>query len=477
MLPRPVLKRFAAIALVLSVGLLAAYALTPSTARLDDPYIALHSARALLSGADAVFNVPALVGVTSPLYLGLLAVILAPGIVSGDAALRLANAIGIVAYAAAVWRLGASVDLSKSRRVVLLVIAFATGWIAINLTNGLETGCAMALMVFAIASARDGRTIAVACAAGLLPALRPDLAPAGALLLLYSIRGRPRVEQARAIALAVALAAPFAIWVRLDTGAWLPDTMRAKQMFYAEGCLPWTPKAASVAASMSLLLLQLVPLCFGVLFLPRDALGRIGLVAIGVFVVAYYVALPGALTHHFMRYPYACVVPWLCYGFALGLRRVATSVAATIAIAVVGAQMAMSGRTAKGFSYEDMKATAEWVDAHVPADATVLLHDAGLFSELAHRRAVDLVGLKTPSSIDAHARWTWASCGPDRHRAVGEIARSSGATWFIARIGWDAPLRADLEAEGFGLTPLRTSTDRVGGYTVYRLTPPGSAVR
>src|SRR5262249_3021598 len=108
----------------------------------------------------------------------------------------------------------------------------------------------------------------------------------------------------------------------------------------------------------------------------------------------------------------------------------------------------------------------------VPAGATLLVHDAGGVSEFAHRRAVDLVGLKTPSSIAAHLRWTWPSCGVDRRTALAAIAERSGASYFVALTGWDEPLRADLQAGGFALTPLRQPAAGERGYTVYRLSAP-----
>lgn len=113
--------------------------------------------------------------------------------------------------------------------------------------------------------------------------------------------------------------------------------------------------------------------------------------------------------------------------------------------------------------------SAAYVLTHLPGDAVVLVHDAGGVSEFAHRRAVDIVGLKTPASIAAHARWTWPTCGAARGTAVAAIARESGASYFVALTGWDAPLREGLEAEGFVLTPVRRPPiGESGGYTVYR---------
>ena len=81
------------------------------------------------------------------------------------------------------------------------------------------------------------------------------------------------------------------------------------------------------------------------------------------------------------------------------------------------------------------------------------------------------MGLKTPSSIAAHARWTWPSCVAERGTAVSEIARNSGADYFVAMTGWDEFLRPHLVAGGFRLMLLRQPPDRKGGYTVYRMEP------
>ena len=333
---------FAAVAglLFVPLAIVAAYRLTPPLARLDDAYIALHSARVALSGHDPIFGVPALVGATSPAYVALLAGILAAGVTDGDTVLRLANALGIVAFAWSVWYLASVEKLSLIRRVVLVVVALGSGVIIpINLTNGLETGWAIATLTFAIAAARAGRTVSVAVAAGLLPFLRPDLAPASLVVLLYAVRGRQRSEQLGAIAVAVAIAVPWLLWTRLDTGAWLTQTMRAKQLFYAEGCRPWTEKTLTVLRATAVGLAQMFPLSLGIIALGRHRLGRAGLLALASSVVAYFVGIPGALEQPFFRYLTALCVPWLCLGIAVTLPRVPSPVAGGVAVAVIAAQM------------------------------------------------------------------------------------------------------------------------------------------
>ena len=251
--------------------------LTPPLARLDDAYIALHSARVVLSGHDPVFGVPALVGATSPAYVALLTAILGLGIAPETLRFDWRTRRGSSRLRRRLWYLGETAGLALVRRVVLVVVALGSGVVVLfNLTNSLETGWAIATLTFAIACARADRVIGVACAAGLLPFLRPDLAPAAAIVLAYAVRGRRRADQIRALAVAVAVAAPWLLWTRLDTGAWLTNTMQAKQLFFAEGCRPWIEKAATVMRATAVGLAQMFPLCLGVIALVPDRLGRCG---------------------------------------------------------------------------------------------------------------------------------------------------------------------------------------------------------
>ena len=451
-----------------AVALGVAYLLTPPLARLDDAYIAVHSASVVLSGRDPVFGVAALVGATSPAYVALLVGILGSG-VSSLTALRLANSGGLVAYVAAVWYLGGVVGLTRGRRLALLGMALTSGLVMLHLTNGMETGWAIAVLTFAVAAAYAGQTIAVACCVGLLPFLRPDLAPAAGLLLLYSLTRRPLSLQVRAVLLAVLIALPWLIWMRLDTGAWLPQTMRAKQLFFATGCWPWTTKASVVLGQTASALVRLFPLSVGLVVLWQETLGRVGLVAMAASLAAYFVFLPDVLSDNYSRYLYAILVPWLCYGTARLFASIQSGVAITGAIAVAAVFAATSRHDPTHEFASEMKASAEWLDAHLPGDAVLLVHDAGGISEFAHLRAVDLVGLKTPSSMAAHARWTWPTCGAARSTAFAAIVEKSGASHLVALTGWDALLRRDLEAEGFLLTPIRSEPSREMAYTVYRL--------
>ena len=445
-----------------------AYVFTPALFELDDAYISLHSARALLSGGDTVFGSPALTGVTSPPYVGLIAVLLA----GGFPALRIATAAGLTAFTLSLWMLGSALYLSPARRLILVAVTLGSGYTLVNATNGLETGWALATSTALIVFAYRGQHLAAGAAAGLLPLLRPDLAPASALVLAWALWNRSWGERAQTIAVAAAIVVPTLLWVRLDTGAWLPRTMEAKRLWFSEACRPFPFRARLAAVALGEAALQLAVPVTGLVMLWRDPMGRVGLAAAGASLTAYLFLLPGGLAHNHYRYTYAILLPWAAYGMARAMGYRAESRAITARLALLALLVPVAGRwTSDPDIGAEMIAASRWLDASLGSDAVVLVHDAGTPSELARSRLVDIVGLKTPGSIAVHARVTGPTCGAGRPQAIAEIARSSAASHFMVLKEWDAIFKMTdgLRQEGFSLTPLRESGRIERGYTVFRL--------
>jgi hypothetical protein len=460
-------------ALACAIAIAAAYLATPALFDLDDAYIALHGAEVAVRGGDAVYGAPALAGATSPAYVGVLIAALLTG-VEGLQALRLVSALGLAAYAFALLQLGRALDLPARRTAVLVVTTLGSGLVLMQATNGLETGWALALATALIAAAASaGSVYFTAAGAAMLPFLRPELLPASALLLLYALGDAGWRDRLKAVAIALAVSAPLVLWIRVDTGAWVPQTIQAKQLFFAQACGELPLKAAVVFAAVSRFLIMVAPLAIGAIALVRDRLGRYGAVACVATLAAFAMRFPGGLSHNDSRYLYAILAPWLSYGVALRLRDggVLGSMPALTAIAVATCAVWPFIQPPRQDAARELVNTAMWVDTNVPADAVVLVHDAGAISTFAHRRAVDLVGLKTPSSIEAHRRLTAPSCGRDRPAAIADIAAASHASYAVLVSDWDATfeIRRGLEANGFVLTPLRTPPSHARGYTVYRL--------
>jgi hypothetical protein len=461
---------------VVAVALIA-WLVTPRLPALDDAYIVLHSADVVRVGGDSVYGVPALSGITSPAYLLLVLALQAFG-ADGLGALRIAGALGVTAYLAGVWFLAKEVRVTGLRAVVVLTLGLLSGPVAKNLTNGLETGWASALVVWAVIWTLQHRPLRVAVLMGILPWLRPDLAPMAAVLLVLAARPLgPQWWRPLIVALFVML--PFTIWVRWDTGYWWPQTIDAKRLFFAEGCLPAMMKIERTLQYLwswaNLNVLIIVGL--GVAFV--DPLGRMGLLSSIVILTAYGWTLPGGITHNDYRYLTPFLIPWGLLGFARMVR--SSRGPATAALLGIILFMAVKNTSQRPFlndhgEAQELKLVGEWIETHTAADAAILVHDAGAMSVFAHRRLVDIVGLKTPSSVDAHARWTWPTCGEDRALAVDSIARSARPQFLVVANDWDRIFRFSgaLSAHGWHLTMLRAHTSSPRSYAVYRLAFDGS---
>jgi hypothetical protein len=447
--------------------------------RLDDPYILLHSADVLLSGGpDPIFGSPALTGVTSLPYFVLVLLVRSLGL-GPIVTLRAVAALGLTAFVLGTWALARRASLSTPWALSVVALAVASGSQLAGLTNGLETGLAAALLIWMLRWCGTRNWLAVAVGAGLLPWLRPDLAIVAAAVWLHAMWGRTRREQAVAAGISIAAGLPWPLWLYADTGAWLSQTMEAKRLFFAEGCAPLGEKLRLAGQGVLAWLTWTAPLTVGLAALAWSGFGRVGLAAATVTLAVYAYRLPSAVTYNEHRYLVPILAPWCVWGLVEGISRLRR--AKLSALAAAGACLGLLhaapyALTALTSSWpRDIIATAVWIDEYTPPDATLLIHDAGGVSVFAHRRAVDLVGLKTPSSIGAHATWTWPSCGRARATAVAAIASGARPTYLVTAEQWEQvyQLTGALATAGLRATPVRTPpAGSEYGYTVWALAVP-----
>ena len=138
-------------------------------------------------------------------------------------ALGVAAALGLALFASSMFALARARGASLYRSALIPVLVLSTGYTLANAVNGLETGLAMAVAIWLLVFAVRDSIVGVSLLAGLLPLLRPDLAPAAGLVWLFVLaRHRTIRDWTVAVALSLLVVLPFLIWVRLDTGAWLP---------------------------------------------------------------------------------------------------------------------------------------------------------------------------------------------------------------------------------------------------------------
>jgi hypothetical protein len=455
---------------------------------LDDSYISLHSAQVLHWGNDPNFpNTPPLVGITNAPYVLLLWPLLLelPPLI----ALEAASWLGILCYALGLVALGRAIRLPPWATLALAALGLTIAKVPYQLLNGVETGMAMAVTVWILALAETNTAWSRRCAAvlcGVAPFLRPELIAVTGLVMLalflqdYKRRGsvlQALRDSAPLWGLTLAAALPWLIWYGVSTGSMIPQTIAAKRFFFADGCAPGAYRWGVLQASVRLFVAVLGVFITSVFFLARSTLGRCVALFLPLFFFAYYEQLPSALLHNQGRYTYI-LVPILLFGLASGLGdRWLWARRAAYALLLFSCL-----QTAERFSFhwnqflehrdhatQSLSSVAVWSNANLPANATLLIHDAGYISYATKFHLVDFVGLKTPSSIEANRRYTYGHCGAGPALAVSEIARKAMPDYLIVTDDWDSAFRVTpgLRSLGWGLDEINHS----GDYRVFRLTP------
>lgn len=435
------------------------------TLPMDDAYITLHNARALLAGGwDASYDTAAVTGATSAVHLLLIATF---GLVLPlEVASQCVTFVALAAYLAALNRMAAQ---AGADRALILILGSLSAYLPFHVLNGLETGLAMAAVAWALVLANH-RHLPILL--GVMPFVRPELAVLAGLLMArrcWQQRGDPR-RVARDVAIAGLVALPWLLLYWLLTGSPVPQTGSAKVAFFAEQRLDAVSKLGvglqAVAASL------LGPLLLGVLGFRRAPAGGVAALFLVLWLLIAMDKLPSGLFHNHGRY-LALMVPVLLYGLCsllptMRLRGPLSVVllACVLVTAPVGLRLTWeAGQAGMFLAFE------QDVAPNIPEGASVLLHDAGYLSWLrADLRLTDAVGLKTASSAALHAELT-APTG-DRGPAIARIAQQSGAGYLVVLTGdpfW-ATIATALSGQGWTLDPVALSET---GYSLFRIAPPG----
>jgi hypothetical protein len=315
--------------------------------------------------------------------------------------------------------------------------------------------------------------------------VRPELALLSALLLghrILSNRGEPagrwRLTQRDLLWTALA-AAPWLLLMMWNTGAPVPATVMAKRNYFAEGCLPADFRLAAVVRSLSRFGQTMGVLVFAAPLLVLSRAGRLMVLFACGLLFAYYDSLPGALDHYEQRYLYV-LVPAMLLGpaSATGASNRILRSAGLVVIGLVAVEAAtqVAPRWRQhlryvGFTQGELARTTTWLNDNLPASSRVLVHDAGYVGFAGRFAIVDLVGLKTPSTRQAHAELTWPSCGAARGAAVVQIASRAHITHLVVLSGWDAAYRISAALTSAGW---RVDERFRGAYRVYEVAPPVS---
>lgn len=443
----------------------------------DDAYITLHNAATLHRGHDDNYiGVPASAGATSTVHLALVAFLHL--FVSLPVGSYLVSIAAASLYAVGILRLAYRAGLSSGSAAVLTGIGLLSAYVPFHLFNGLETGLAMAAVLWALLLADAGSRVMLPLLCGLMPFIRPELGALAVALLAW--RGWTRWSWTRDLgstaqglvadgALVAAAALPWLLWLWLSTGALLPLTVSAKRAFFADDkdLLRSTLEIfRHLAASGTLLVVPLLIAARGVPLRPALAF------FVGAFTAAYAHSFPSGLEHNYCRYTYTLFPAFIYLLAYANIPQKYLHIGALIALILFPFYRWGHQYSTYTFAYE-LADVAEWARDNLSEDARVLIHDAGYIAYATDFHLTDMVGLKAPASIEQHRRWTAPSGGHDRHEAIARIAADSKPTHAIILKdgGFWGELATSLERHHWELRPLRVPADDFG-YVIYHLTPP-----
>lgn len=443
----------------------------------DDAYITLHNARSLIGGgADPVYGGNATVGATSLVHLALLAAL--GTVLPLEAASHVLTVAAVVLYALGLVRLA---QAHAADPWLVAGLGLLPAQIPFALTNGMETGLAMAAIVWLLVL-MDRPSLG--WVAGLAAFVRPTVAVLAAILglrRLWQLRGSWR-SLALFVGSGLIAALPFLLWSWETTGSILPSTGAAKVAFFADvsHSLKWRIGVGFNALYLSMML----PLAIGALGLFRITGGAALMLWVVIWSGLSVWNFPSGLRHNEYRY-LTELVPVLVLGW-IGLAAWVSAPALRLTLKLLGGAFLLSGisgletrldaplRTAR---FETLRRDA---GQHIPAGSRVLIHDAGYLAwARPDLRLVDIVGLKTPRNIPVHQRLTISGRADDRNEALVAITADSGADYLVELSGdpfWrqtSVALRgAGWQLDQLGTAPAPTTVVPGRYYHIYRLRRP-----
>lgn len=470
----------------LCLGLLYLAYLSPITFPLDDAYITLHNAQVLHWDSDPNYlGTPALVGSTSIVHTSIVSLFLFW--LSPEKAVWFVQWISIFLYVCGLLRLAFIYNASCWQVLLLLMTTLTMGYQSYHLLNGLETALAMSgvtwsLVLVSLPITRWQRILlSVLC--GILPFLRPELTIWSFLLLLYqSYRywqsNRSLTNSVQDVLFALVSAVPWLVFYWVNTGRVFPTTLQAKLAFYAFFTFPLTAKLLIAKKWLMRFISDVGFLGFfaALCLLLTNALGRIALIFILVFFSSYIFYFADGLTFNYGRY--LCVLfPLFFYGWLIGLKhrdknlRVGTGFVLVITLLQALWLLPPHWRaytSSRTYTMVELASVAQWLQQHVPNNSTLLIHDAGYLAYATHFHLIDMVGLKTPSSVYLHQQYTLPSQRKQLVVAISQIGLQSHSDYLVVLKGWNEGLKIvpRLQALHWQLQLVRSSEQ---GYEVYKI--------
>jgi hypothetical protein len=456
---------------------------------LDDPYIVLHSAQVMHWGFDPNYpGVPALYGVTSAPFLALVYGLLF--LLRPLTALDTACWMGVLAYALGLVKMARVLRLGAFEGTSLVVLGMISSFVPIHLLNGLETPWAMAGVAWALAFSSDAQRYArwAALAVGIAGAIRPDLAPFAAFLVIAltveRCRGRQWARRRIAMelgvlaALAIVPLIPGALWYHHATGAFYPLTGAAKRYYMATDHQRWDERLLTEVTLFGVFVITCGPMMAGAFRAMGSAVAKAILGSISLVLLIAFFGSPDSLAWNLFRYQ-VVFTPMVVWGMGFSLRRDAgwragrkMLIASLVysAVCVLPFSLCLYLRDSRRFD-GGVHELAAWCQQTLPAGTRVLVQDAGYIAYGTKLRVIDYVGLKTPEAMTLNKTYSWPTAGRERAKTVAALSLREHADYLIV-LGQGADPSTKLPGQmrmlGWGADAVKSE----GVYRVYLLRPP-----
>ncbi|MGG7565463.1 hypothetical protein ACQ5SO_04760 [Rhodovulum sp. DZ06] len=456
---------------------------------LDDAYIVLVNAQALLDGAPPAGEGPLILGGTSLLHT--LATAAAAALLGPETGLWVLCWLGVAAAASGALAMGRAAGAGPAWAAGLAVAALIGGFPSYVLINGLETSWVLAALFWTFRCAlRDDFSPAAAVLCGLLPFIRPELGVFSAAVMLRMAAimgrdgGRERARAWRAAALCVAPALALLALQYALSGAPLPTTGSAKRLVFGPAWQSLPERASDYAAALSGFFAGTGLMGAGVLF-ARGSLQRavfLGALALMLASAAWY----GKIVHQNGDRLLWEFLPPLALFLATGAAAPLRSAPGALARGAILGSLLLLAPTLParwdrgvelaigGTGYE--RRVADWIDANIPPGGAVMVHDVGYVSWATDARIIDFVGLRSPENIAVHRRATAREGWTGAATAAVEIMERERVCTFIIMHAWDEVMGLTEELRRRGWTPVAlTPPDNHAFHAFEMQAPAGSA--
>jgi hypothetical protein len=454
----------------------------------DDGYIYLHNAQVLHLGYDPNYpGVPALAGSTSPIYLLLVSLLLF--ILSPLWALQTAVWLGILCYALGLIKLAFNYSASLLQTFCFLLIGLTLSTIPFHLLNGLETGWALAGMVWLLAYMNQPQHRLIRnLLCGSLPYLRPELIIFSSLFLLWEAYQHQKTttsfrqfikQWSVDIGIAISAALPWLIWLWLNTGSIVSTSMLAKHAFYLSNAYDLT---TSFYYFIFILLSFIQTMGFinfvGMLTLGTlTPNGRWAIIVLALFLFINFTYMPATSGANNVRY-LQIYLPLLLFCLITAIKHQQTLIryGANILLIITTLSSLVFFPNHWQFYVQRTQSTtmqlahiSNWCAQNLPPRAVLLINDAGYISFTTSFHLIDLVGLKSPNII--HYYQAVKTTDPQiRHATViAAIIRDQHPQYLILPTLAEQTLNLTqhLEPLGWHLQSIRNDTS--DGYYVYKI--------